>query len=100
MATSCSRGLVVARSPILSAVRSISTSSKLQGITPDNKPVERKDVAEEEKVITPANITDDEFHRHADYYLERLLTHLEELQDEREEVDVEYSVSPRPLVQS
>jgi frataxin len=41
---------------------------------------------------TPANITDAEYHTIADEYLDRLLSRLEEIQDEREEVDVEYSV--------
>lgn len=78
----------------LSARRHISGSSDRRGITPDDKP--REDIETPEVVKTPANITDSEYHAVADEYLEKLLTRLEELQDEREDVDVEYSVSPLP----
>ncbi|KAL2024349.1 hypothetical protein VTK56DRAFT_8831 [Thermocarpiscus australiensis] len=71
--------------------RFISGSSERKGITPDDKPRESKDVETPEVIKTPANITDAEYHTLADEYMDKLLTHLEELQDQREDVDVEYS---------
>ncbi|KAL2131205.1 hypothetical protein VTI74DRAFT_5408 [Chaetomium olivicolor] len=74
---------------ILAARRFISSSSYRFGITPDNK---GSKVVETPTVIkTPAPITESEYHTVADEYLDRLLTRLEELQDEREDVDVEFS---------
>ncbi|KAK4111077.1 Frataxin [Canariomyces notabilis] len=71
------------------ARRHISSSSDRKGITPDDKP--RENVVTPKVPKTPANITDAEYHTIADEYLDRLLSRLEEIQDEREEVDVEYS---------
>ncbi|KAL2185569.1 Frataxin [Thermothelomyces heterothallicus CBS 203.75] len=73
----------------LTARRPISSSSGLNGITPDDKPAKRVDTPPVAR--TPANISFSEYHNIADEYLERLLTRLEELQDEREDVDVEFS---------
>jgi frataxin len=80
-------------SPTLGLVtrRFISNSSGRKGITPDDKapnPVETPPVTK-----TPADISDSEYHAVADEYLEKLLTQLEVMQDQREDVDVEFSVS-------
>ncbi len=45
------------------------------------------------KKLTPAKITTDEYHRLANDFLEDLLTKLEDIQEERKEVDVDYAVS-------
>lgn len=74
------------------ARRFISSSTERKGITPDDKPRDPNNVETPKVAQTPANMTDSEYHTVADEYLERLLTHLEELQDSREDVDVEYSV--------
>ncbi|KAK3370848.1 hypothetical protein B0T24DRAFT_531954 [Lasiosphaeria ovina] len=82
----------VARPP--SAVvtpRFISNSPQRKGITPDDKPPQPKDVDLSPVIKTPAVITDSEYHSVADEYLERLVSHLEDIQDTREDVDVEYS---------
>ncbi|SPQ27142.1 73ec47b7-2e43-4c1e-9637-1f147b3ba1c3 [Thermothielavioides terrestris] len=71
------------------ARRFISSSSDLRGITPDGKPP--KDVETPQVTRTAASITDAEYHALADAYMDKLLTRLEELQDEREDVDVEFS---------
>lgn len=71
--------------------RNISSSSSRNGITPDDKP--SRPVETPPVTRTPADISDSEYHTVADEYLERLLTRLEELQDEREDVEVEFSVS-------
>ena len=70
--------------------RLISISSGRKGITPDDKaprPVETPPITR-----TPADISEGEYHTVADEYLDKLLTRLEQLQDAREDVDVEYSV--------
>jgi frataxin len=69
--------------------RFISSSSGRKGITPDDKapnPLETLPVTK-----TPADISDSEYHAVADEYLEKLLTQLEVMQDQREDVDVEFS---------
>ncbi|KAK3939254.1 Frataxin-like domain-containing protein [Diplogelasinospora grovesii] len=69
--------------------RFISISTQRSGITPDDEPV--KDTETPKVVQTPAEITDSEYHAVADVYLEKLVNHLEELAEKREDVDVEYS---------
>ena len=46
-----------------------------------------------ESASGPAEITTEQFHEVADQYLDALIEKLEALQEETEEVDVEYSVS-------
>jgi frataxin len=46
-----------------------------------------------ESASGPADITTEQFHEVADQYLDALIEKLEALQEETEEVDVEYSVS-------
>ncbi|KAJ4355142.1 hypothetical protein N0V85_009558 [Neurospora sp. IMI 360204] len=60
-------------------------------ITPDKQPVQPKEDAASTVVRVATELTDDEYHKLADQYMDRLVTHLEELQDEREDIDVEYS---------
>lgn len=71
--------------------RFISTTADRRGITPDDKA--RSTVPESTYVPkTPADISEGAYHTVADEYLDKLLSRLEELQDQREDVDVEYSV--------
>ena len=78
-------------------MRFISISPDRKGITPDDKPPAPKDVDIPPVVRTAADITDDVYHSVADEYMDRLVTHLEGIQDQREDIDVEYSVrSSRP----
>lgn len=52
--------------------------------------------------LTPTEITEAQYHKLADEYLEAILGTFEELQDAREDVDVEYSVrtpaTPQPYL--
>ncbi len=50
-----------------------------------------------ESASGPADITTEQFHELADQYLDALIEKLEALQEETEEVDVEYSVSALTL---
>lgn len=45
----------------------------------------------------PTPLPIDEYHKLSDAYIDTLVAKLEELQEEREDIDVEYSVSPSPL---
>jgi frataxin len=69
-----------------------STSTHLRGILPDTEDPQPPGSAEQHSPLTPAEITDKEYHELADEYLDRVLSKLEELQDKREDIDVEYSV--------
>lgn len=51
-------------------------------------------VEPESHATAPTEITIEEFHEAADTYIDQLVATLEELQEAREDVDVEYSVSP------
>ncbi|KAK0705581.1 hypothetical protein B0H67DRAFT_498660 [Lasiosphaeris hirsuta] len=75
----------------VSASKFISSSADRKGITPDNKPPAPREPAASPVVKTPAEISDSEYHAAADEFMERLLNHLEELEDARDDVDVEYS---------
>jgi frataxin len=71
--------------------RFVSTSSdRKKHITPDGEAAEPE--AAPDVVRTPAVITDAEYHAAADAYMERLLSHLERLEEESSDMDVEYSV--------
>ncbi|KAL2265789.1 hypothetical protein VTJ83DRAFT_6889 [Remersonia thermophila] len=69
--------------------RCLSQSAVSRGITPDNKP--SKQAVETPVTRTPAALTTNEYHAVANDYLDRLLSRLEELQDTREDIDVEFS---------
>lgn len=47
--------------------------------------------AEDIKTAQPADITEEEYHEIADEYIETLLTEYEKMQDDRTDIDVEYS---------
>jgi frataxin len=78
----------------LAARRFISNSSHRKGITPDDKASKLPETPE--VIKTPADISEGDYHTLADEYLENLISRLEDLQDEREDVEVEYSVSRPP----
>lgn len=44
-------------------------------------------------VSEPTPVEDEDYHKYADEYLDRIVARVEELQEGREDVDVEYSVS-------
>ncbi|KAH8804002.1 Frataxin-like domain-containing protein [Hyaloscypha sp. PMI_1271] len=71
------------------------TRPSLKGLSPDTdnpQPTPREAESNvSESASGPANITIEQFHELADTYLELLIEKLEMLQEETEEVDVEYS---------
>ena len=48
-------------------------------------------------ISEPTPVEEDEFHEHADRYLDQVAAKVEELQDGREDVDFEFSVRTSPL---
>jgi len=72
------------------------TATALKGISPesaDPRPKEPEDVAQ---IVNPTEITDVQYHELSDKYMDNIISKLEELQEEREDVDVEFSVSLLP----
>ncbi|MCJ1453553.1 Mitochondrial chaperone Frataxin [Mycoblastus sanguinarius] len=69
------------------AVRGFFTTTPYQATAPSSTPV-----------TEPSAISVDEYHKLSDAYIDTLVSHLEELQEEREDVDVEYSAGVLTLL--
>lgn len=68
---------------------------------PDGSKQPANEAGEPDKTTThtPTEITEAQYHQLADEHLEAMLNKFEELQDSREDVDVEYSVTmPLPCL--
>lgn len=72
-----------------------STTTRQIAILPDGskEPANKADEPSTTTNHTPTEITEAQYHELADEYLEAILNKFEELQDTREDVDVEYSVT-------
>lgn len=72
-----------------------STAARGIAILPDGakQPANKTDEPSKTVDLTPTQITEAQYHQLADDYLEAILNKFEELQDSREDVDVEYSVT-------
>jgi frataxin len=68
------------------------TKPSLKGLSPETENPQPKEPESHVTATGPAEITIEQFHEVADEYLNALIEKLEELQEETEEVDVEYSV--------
>ncbi|KAI6823655.1 hypothetical protein KC332_g8648 [Hortaea werneckii] len=67
-------------------------SMRRAGIMPDTaEPSPSNPEPDAHKVTTPTEISDDEYHELADKYMDHLCERAEQLQETREEVDVEFS---------
>jgi len=76
------------------ATRSFSNASRaFKGILPDTDEPTLKEREPLHEVKDPTPIEIEEYHERADHYLEELVSKAEELAEEKEGVDVEYSVS-------
>jgi hypothetical protein len=82
----------------LPAARCFSTGKQQsKGLTPDSSdPPPRTPESTSTQASGPAEISIDQYHELSDIYLNSLVEQLEQLQEEREEVDCEYTVN-RPL---
>ncbi|KAH8906795.1 Frataxin [Coniochaeta sp. PMI_546] len=79
---------------LVTGVRSISATTPSRiAILPDGgkQPANKADEPSNTENLAPAEITEAQYHQLADEYLEAILNKFEELQDTREDVDVEYS---------
>lgn len=82
------------KSYISSSVRNFSCSqASLKGIYPETDNPPAKSLEPEAKPEEPTELTIEEYHEAADTCIDRLVATFEELQEAREDVDVEYSVS-------
>ncbi len=78
-----------------SMLMDFSTSAKIgKGLSPESEEPKVKEKTEEKSLYAsaPAELTNEKYHELSDEYLNALVEKLEELQEETEEVDVEYSV--------
>jgi frataxin len=76
------------------ATRYFSNASRVnKGILPDTDEPKLKEREPLHKVDEPTPIEIEEYHERADQYLEELVSRAEELAEEKEGIDVEYSVS-------
>lgn len=80
-------------------VRAFANASTLKkGILPETDNPPAKNTEPEARVTAPTDISIGEYHEVADRYIDHLVATLEELQEEREDVDVEYSAGVLTLI--
>lgn len=65
---------------------------RVKGIMPDAENPEPKESESQEMPTKPTEISIDEFHERADYYLGELVQRLEEAQENDPAIEVDYSV--------
>lgn len=76
--------------------RTFTHSSRFEkGIIPDSADPQPKESEDHVKSLAPTEITTEVYHEQSDAFMERLVAELEALQEEREDVDVEFSVRMR-----
>lgn len=71
------------------------SSANGKGISPESSDPRPTAHPGTEHVAEPAHITIDEYHELADIYIDDLVSKLEQIQEEREDVDCDYSVRLR-----
>ena len=70
-----------------------STSTrKRAGLMPDSEDPQPPNRVEEHRMTQPTEIDEEEYHTHADQWMDAIHERAEEMQEEREDVEVEYSV--------
>lgn len=72
------------------------SASRTKGIMPDTENPVKEETAKTEPSVGVAELSDSEYHELADQYLDTVLAKFEQLQDAREDIDIEYSVRSRP----
>jgi len=73
------------------------TPHSLKGISPPEEDPKPKQAEEHEHARQPANLTEAQYHEISDYYMENMISKLEQLQEDREDVDVEFSAGVMTL---
>ncbi|KAG0646320.1 Frataxin [Hyphodiscus hymeniophilus] len=80
--------------PIIStrSTRPFSSSPVIsKGLSPDSEDPRPKEAESNVKAAQPAELTNEEYHELADAYMDDMVERMEQLQEEKDEVDVEYS---------
>lgn len=73
--------------------RAFTTQTPLfKGITPESSDPAPKESEDHVKLSAPTEISTEYYHEQSDAFMDRLVAELEALQEEREDVDVEFSV--------
>lgn len=94
----CSRVFPTIRSgAVYQTFRPIATSNKLsKGISPESENPQPKILESNAEPKQAAELTQNLYNELSDEYMDTIVEKLEELQEEREDVDVEYSVRSIP----
>ena len=78
--------------------RSFSTTpAASKGLSPESEDPAPKEPESHIKAAQPAELTEQEYHELANMYIDSLVQRMEQLQEESDEVDVEYSVHTLPI---
>jgi frataxin len=84
-------------SSYVTASRAFSTSKpSFKGLSPESENPTPKEAEPHNATAGPADLSIEKFHDLADEYMNALIEKLEQLQEEDEDVDCEYSVCPCP----
>ena len=71
-----------------------------KGLSPDSEDPKPKEAEPHVVDAAPVELSNEEYNQLSDDYMDSIVNKLEELQEEREDVDVEYSVRfPTPMLQ-
>lgn len=77
----------------VAAYRSFSTSKPAhKGLSPDSEDPKPKEAEKHATAAKPADLSTEKFHEFADQFIEAVIGKMEQLQEKREDVDLEYSV--------
>jgi len=93
------RPIIFRYTPIASirACRLFSTTpAASKGISPESEDPQPKAPESSNNAAQPAELTNEEYNELADAYMDAMVERMEQLQEESDEVDVEYSVSSPP----
>jgi frataxin len=83
--------------PAFTSRRLSTTRAAFKGITPESEdPKPKAPESSGPRPTTPTELTTEEYHTISDRFMDNILHHLEQLQEARADVDVEFSVSILP----
>ena len=85
---------ITSRSISIPTARFLSTTRpSFKGLQPETDDPQPKEAEPQDLASAPAELSMSEYHKLSDQYLERLVDKLEALQEQKEDIDCEYSVS-------
>ena len=68
------------------------SAGAFKGLTPDSEDPQPKEAEEHDTPDVPTQISNEQYHELSDIYMNNMVAKLEQLQEARDDVDVEYSV--------